>query len=126
MTAIAPDPQPMSTTRSLGSILAERRFDHVLGLRAGNQHVGRDGEVSPVELLFFGDVLRGLAADALVQVAAVVNPGEFGQFVCGMAEQIDALLTERMRQQDFGRQPRNGNSRFLKKLRPLPKRLAYG
>ena len=43
-----------------------------------------------------------------------------------MTDQINALLTERVRQQDFSRQPGNGNSRFFKKLRPLPKRLAYG
>ena len=59
----------------------ERRFDHMLGLGAGNQDVGRDREVSAVEFLCLGDVLRGLAADALVQVAAEVNPGEFGKLV---------------------------------------------
>ena len=43
-----------------------------------------------------------------------------------MTDQIDALSTDRVGQQDFSRQTGNGNSRFLKKLRPLPKRLAYG
>ena len=108
-----------------GTNASKSRFHDMLGFRAGNQDIGRDCEVSPIELLCFGDVLRGPAADSLVQIAAVVNPGELRQLVRRMSEQIYALALERMGKQDFGGQPRRRDSSFLKKRRPLPKRLAY-
>jgi hypothetical protein len=61
-----------------------------------------------------------------MQIAAVMNPGELGQLIVGMTDQVNALLPERMGQQNFSGQTRDGNRCFLKKLRPLPKRLAYG
>ena len=81
----------------------------MLRLRPGDQNIGRDQEVAPIELLRFRDVLRGDAAEPLVQIAAVVDPAELGEFFLGMREQVDAFAPQRVRQQDLGRQPRNGD-----------------
>ena len=58
----------------------------MLGFGARDQHVRRHAEFAPVELLAAGDVLRGFALHALVQVAAVVQPFVLREFVLGMAE----------------------------------------
>ena len=55
----------------------------------------------------------GLPLQPLVQVAAVVDPLDLRQFLLGMGEQIDPLAPQRVRQQHFGRQPRDGNAGFL-------------
>ena len=55
----------------------------------------------------------GLPLQALVQVAAVVDPLDLGQLMLGMREQINALAPQRVRQQDLRRQSRDGNPGFL-------------
>ena len=60
-----------------GSDARQAGFHQVLGLRAGNQDIRRDAEIAAVEFLAAGDVLRRLALQALVQIAAVVDPGDF-------------------------------------------------
>ena len=74
VTARAPEPHAGIHEASRARRQRQRGFDHVLGFGAGNQHVGRDPELAAVELLPSGDVLGGLALQALVQVAAVVQP----------------------------------------------------
>src|ERR1039458_4881347 len=56
----------------------EGRFHQMLGFGARNQDIRRDAEFSAVEFLTAGDVLRRLTLQALVQVAAVVDPGNLG------------------------------------------------
>ena len=52
------DTSPLERTRSSAAVTT------MLGFGAGNQHVGRDREVAPVEFLLLGDVLRRLAASS--------------------------------------------------------------
>src|SRR5437868_4701176 len=62
--------------------------------------VGSDVEGSAVEFLGAGDVLRGLALDALMQVAAVVDPPQFFQFFVGMGEEPGAVASNGVAEQD--------------------------
>ena len=98
VTASAPEPVPMSRTR-LRAARAQRQsgFHHVLGLGAGNQHVRRDAELAAVELLALGDVLGRLALQALVQVAAVVQPLHFAAAPVRDGREIDAVAVEGVR-----------------------------
>ncbi len=50
----------------------------MLGFGARNQNIRCDTKFAAVEFLAAGDVLGGFALEALVQVAAVVDPGYFG------------------------------------------------
>src|SRR2546430_4016982 len=61
-----------------------RGFDNVLSLRARDQDVRSDAEVAAVELLNPGDLLRRLALEALMQVAAVVDPPDLAEFFVRM------------------------------------------
>ena len=51
----------------------------------------------------------GLPLQPLVQVAAVVQPLHFAQFLLGMRVEIHALAAHGVRQQHFGGQPRHGD-----------------
>ena len=66
-----------------------------------------------------GDVLRRLALHALVQIAAVVQPLHFAQFLLGMRVKITALHVDRMAQQDTGGEARRQDSDILQQLHPL-------
>ena len=91
----------------------QRDFHHVLGLRARDQHVRRHAEIAAVEFLMPGDVLRGLAAEPFVQVAAVVQPLHLAQFLLGVGVKVDALDAAWRGQQHFRRQPRHGDAAIL-------------
>ena len=92
------------------------RFHQVLGLRARDQNIRRHAEIAAVKFLAAGDVLRRLALQALVQIAAVVNPPYFAQFFVGMRVETCAIAAERVGEQDFGGQARGGDRRVFEKL----------
>ena len=85
-------------------------FDEVLGFRARNEDVGRDAEVAAVEFLVAGDVLCRLAFDALVEIAAVVDPPQLDQFFVAMRNQPHAVMLRGVREQNFGGEPRLGDT----------------
>jgi len=69
-------------------------LDDVLGLGRGISTSGVTRELAPVKLLPSGNVLSRFALQALVQVAPVVQPFEFGKLVFRMAEQINTLAAD--------------------------------
>ena len=91
----------------------------MLRFRPRNQHILRHAELAAKELLLSGDELRGLSVQALVQIAAIVQPLDLMQLLLGMRVQINALAVKRMREQQFGREPRNGNGAILQDFHPL-------
>jgi hypothetical protein len=80
----------------------EDELDEVFGFGPGDEDAGGYLEVTGEEFLAAGDVLDGFAGDALVEVAAVVDPGEFGEGVAGVAEKENALFLERVHEKEFG------------------------
>jgi hypothetical protein len=97
----------------------EGEFDEEFGFGAWDENAGFDAEVAAVELLAFGDVLGGLALEALMEIAAEVNPGEIGEFVAGMGDEVDALAPEGVGEEDFGGEARGGDAAVAKKLYAL-------
>ena len=79
-------------------------------------------EIAAVELLMPGDVLRGLAAEPLVQVAAVVQPLHFAQLLLGMGEKVDALDPHGVAEQHFRGEPGHRDSAILEDARALLQR----
>jgi hypothetical protein len=80
----------------------ERDFDHVLGFRARNQHIGRDFEIQPPEFLMAGEVLRRDAARALGDQGKISLARRFVDFVFRMRVNPRAVAPERVHQQQFG------------------------
>jgi hypothetical protein len=87
---------------------------------SGDQDGGRDTEIAAVELLASGDVLGWLAGDALVQVAAVVDPLDFAEFLLGVRVEVLALAVEGVGEEDFRVQPGLGDGGGGKEICPLP------
>ena len=91
----------------------------VLGFGAGNQDVRRHAELAAVEFLAAGDVLRRLALQALVQVAAVVDPGRSRSVLLRDGRRDSALAVESVGQQNFGGQAGGGDGVFFEELGAL-------
>ncbi len=104
VTAMAPEPHPKS----------EHSFDHVLGFRTRNQHVGSHQKRTPIEFLCACDVLRRLALQTFVKITPVVHPLDFGQFPLAVRVQVGPVTLQRMRQQNFGCEARIGNAAVFK------------
>src|SRR5207244_2716510 len=58
---------------------SQSSLHQVLGLGAWDENVRRYAEFAAVEFLTLGNVLRGLAPEAFVQIASVVQPSDFVQ-----------------------------------------------
>jgi hypothetical protein len=85
-------------------------FDEKLSFRTGNQDGRCNPEIAAVEFLASGDVLGRLAADAFVQVAPVVNPLDFPEFLLGVRVEVFALAVEGVSEEDFRIQAGLGDS----------------
>ena len=110
---------PASDVEKTTAAQSERCLHHVLGLRAGNQDVGCDVEGASIELLHPGDVLGGLSAQALVKIAAVVQPFDFAQLLLRVGVEIDAVAAESVGKEHFRSEPRCRDSLLFEKLRAL-------
>src|SRR5260370_12107889 len=93
----------------------------MLSLRPRNQDVARHAEIAAVEFLSPCNVLRGLALQPLVQVAAIVQPCHIAQLFIRMRVQVGALAAERISQQHLRSQPPRSDPPFLKPFDPLYK-----
>src|SRR5207248_7652154 len=69
-------------------------FDQVFSLGSRDQYIGRDAELTAMELLPSGDVLGGLALETLVQISAIVQPGHVGERFLGVGVQIRPLANQ--------------------------------
>ena len=98
---------------------SDGRFDQVLGFRARDQDVRRHAEIAAVKFLAAGDVLGRLALHPLVQVAAVVDPGDLAQFFVGMRVKIAAVALQGVGQQNFGGEARRGDGFVFQELGAL-------
>jgi len=84
-----------------------------------NQYVRIDAEVAPIKFLAAGDVLRWLPLHPLVQIAAVVDPGDLGQLFFGMRVQIASLALQCVGEKNFGGESRSGHGLLFQKLGAL-------
>ncbi len=64
----------------------------------------------------------GLPLQPLVQIAAVVDPGDLAQLFFGMRVEIAALALQRVHQQNFGGQARRGDGLVFQELGALEER----
>lgn len=94
--------------------------------RARNENVWRDAEGTAVELLDPGNVLGGFAIKALVQVAAVMEPFEFGEGLFGVGEEVGTFAVERVAKDNFGGEARCGDAGLSEKIRSLAEGFADG
>jgi hypothetical protein len=76
-------------------------------------------EITAVELLHSGDLLRRLTLQALMQVAAIVNPPDLAELVARVRMEPGSFLPHGMRQQDFGGETGSRDSGFFEKLPAL-------
>ena len=91
----------------------------MLRLRSRNQHGGANGKFAPIELLLSGDVLRRLAFQPLVQIAAVVNPPEFAQCFVGVSVQPRSFASNGVCEKYLSCEARSENPALLEKRRAL-------
>ncbi len=91
----------------------------MLRLRPRNQHVRVDAEIAAIKFLPAGDVLRRFALHPLVQIAAVMNPGDLGQLFLRMRVKIASLALQCMGKKNFGGKSRSGDSLLFQKLGAL-------
>ncbi len=91
----------------------------MFGFGPGNQNVGRHAKLAAVKLLPARDVLRRFSLKALVQVAAVVNPGALAEFFVGVRVEIGAVALEGVGEENFGGQARDGDRGVFQQLRAL-------
>jgi hypothetical protein len=104
----------------------EDEFDEVFSFRARNQDTRDNLEVAGEELLAADDVLNRLTGDALVEVAPEVDPGEFREGIAGVTEKENALLAERVHEQEFSREAGRINIGLLEQFDALHEGLANG
>ena len=69
------------------------RLDNLLSLGARDQDGRIDEKVEAPKFLMARDVLRGLAVEALAQVAAVVNPFDLSQFALAVCVKMRPVTT---------------------------------
>src|SRR5205807_4033071 len=74
----------------------QRSLDQMLSLRSGNQNIRRHAKFAAIEFLTPGNVLRRLALQPLVQIAAIVQPCYFTEWLLRMRVQIRALAPKRV------------------------------
>ncbi len=126
VTAIAPEPVPTSTTTSVGPLLdvmrAIARLHQMLGFGTRDQHIRCHAKIAAVKLLASGDVLRRFALQPLVQIAAVVDPFDLGQFFFRMRVKIDAVALESVSEKHFGGEARRDDGVVLQELGALEER----
>ena len=79
----------------------ERNFDHMLGFRPRNQHVGRDFEIQAPEFLMAGEVLRRDSARAPRDQRKILLARCCVEFVFRMRVNPRAVAPERVHQQQF-------------------------
>src|SRR5579864_3371352 len=91
----------------------------MLGFGAGNEYVGRYLKIAAIELLMAGDVLGRFAVQALMKIAAVVDPGDFAEFIFRMGVQMRSFAVEGVSEQNFRCQPGCTNRAFLEQLGAL-------
>jgi hypothetical protein len=102
-----------------GLEMGQGELDEEFCFRTRDEDAGFDAEVAAVELLAFGDVLGGLALEALMEIAAEVELGEIGELVCGVRDEVDTLAAEGVGEEDFGGEARGGEAAVAKKLYAL-------
>ena len=99
----------------------ERCFDQVLGFGAGDEDVGRDAELAAVKFLNSRDVLSRRSAEALMKIAAVVDPPDFAEFVGRMSVEPASFAADGVGEQDFGGEARSGNALVFEEFLSLEK-----
>lgn len=93
----------------------------MLGFGAGYEDVGGDAKIAAIKFLDAGDVLGGCSVEALMEIAAVVDPPDLAQFVGRMGVEPGSLATDGVGQQDFGGEAGSGNALVFEELLSLEK-----
>ena len=100
----------------------ERHFDHMLGFRPRDQHIGRDLEIQPPKFLVAGEVLHRDTARTLGEQRKVFLVRSVLELVFGMRVNPSTVPLERVHQEQFRSQRGRGHVLPLKLIDPVAKR----
>ncbi len=95
------------------------RFHQMLGFRTRDQDIRCYAKIAAVKLLPSRDVLRRLAFQPLVQIAAIVDPGDLGQLFFRVCIKITAVTLESVSEKHFGGEARSDDGFILQELSAL-------